>query len=154
MHNLTSVHTPSIESTAATAGTEALQNVCSIGKVCSSLLGEGTHSARTEASMTGEGGSTEDEWVGLGISMSGSECGCHVGSHRWPQVTVCLCWGEGKGNEDCQLFGFWRSLSTTPALLGHTPRLINKSPSPMPQIFFKLLLLHCYLHRLFVMLSH
>lgn len=59
-----------------------------------SLLGEGSHSTRTEASMTGKGGQLKPSGMGLGISMISSECACYAGSHMWLYV-----YAGGRGRE-------------------------------------------------------
>jgi len=62
-------------------------------------------------------------------------------------------WGVGEGNGTCQLFCSWRSLPKIPALPTHTLILVYKYPSPIPQVFFKLLFL-CYISaELFVVWS-
>ena len=55
-----------------------------VDRVCVGLLGEGTHSRGTEASLTGKGGSTELWGRELGKNNLGKESA----PHWFPQVAV------------------------------------------------------------------
>lgn len=81
----------------AAVKSRALQNVqvgrCSVDEVNAGLLGEGTCSAGTEASMTGKCRSAERGGVGLGVSKLLSEDLCCAGSCRW----LCVFMLRGGG---------------------------------------------------------
>lgn len=67
--------------------------------ICSGLLGEGTCSIRTEASLSGGVGSPKSGGMEHVVSKIHSECWHSAGFGRWP----CVYAGVGPGSDTCQL---------------------------------------------------
>ena len=120
-------------------------------KVHAGLCGRGPGKTPDQTGMQ-RGRSVEESTGGHAISKLGGECPSCTGSHRYQCIQA-----EGWRRElaPTSSFVLGRSLPKIPAPLVHTLRLVNKlvNKSPIPQAFFKLLLLCCLSAGLFAVLS-
>lgn len=101
------------------------------------VAGQGMHSvnkvfaeARAKPAGLEWANSRENSWVGFTASQLGSKCLCRVASYRW----LCV-YDEGQGRKMAPLFP-----ERFPTF---SEMQINRSPSHLSQVLYKLLLLSC-----------